>query len=285
MAENTRVSYNVGLKRFSEIRTKLQLPQLWPPDVSHIVQFIAYLSLNKAAHATVRLYLTAISFKCKMLGSADPTKEFIVQKMLEGVRRSNPGRDQRLPITTNLLKDILSKLPLVCTSLYESKMFSAAFTLAFHGFLRVGEITLHRNNCDRVLSVHDIKIEQMDKLLKVHIRYSKTDQSGQGTVIKIIGSGDAICPFKCMTEYLACRPRCFDGQLFKHFNGQALTRYQFSAVLKKALSFIGIEYSNYKSHSFRIGAATCAAERGVSVAEIQKAGRWKSNAVYSYIRK
>lgn len=218
-----------------------------------------------------------------MLGSVDPTKAFIVQKMLEGIKRSNPGHDQRLPITPVLLKLILSKLPSVCTSVYESKMFSAAYTLAFHGFLRVGEVTATRYNANRILSVNDVEIDLSNQTLRLHIRYSKTDQLGQGTTIKISSTGDAICPVKHLTEYLQCR-QSSDGPLFKHFSGQALTRYQFSAVLKKALALIGIHYSRYKSHSFRIGAATSAAEKGVSVEEIQRAGRWKSSAFKTYIR-
>jgi len=46
------------------------------------------------------------------------------------------------------------------------------------------------------------------------------------------------------------------------------------------LQILGEEYTNYKSHSFRIGAAI----KGVAVDEIKTAGRWKSDAFKSYIR-
>ena len=42
--------------------------------------------------------------------------------------------------------------------------------------------------------------------------------------------------------------------------------------------------SVYKGHSFRIGAASHAAERGMSDAQIRILGRWKSNAFLKYIR-
>ncbi len=39
-----------------------------------------------------------------------------------------------------------------------------------------------------------------------------------------------------------------------------------------------------KGHSFRIGAATFAAERGFSDAQIRSMGRWQSDAFRKYIR-
>ena len=63
------------------------------------------------------------------------------------------------------------------------------------------------------------------------------------------------------------------GQLFIHFGGNLLTRYQFTAILNKALKFIGIDSSRYKWHSFRIGAATMHFEMGFSSEIIQILGR------------
>jgi len=45
----------------------------------------------------------------------------------------------------------------------------------------------------------------------------------------------------------------------------------------------GLPFGRYKSHSFRIGAASLAAEQGLSDAQIWLMGRWKSNAFKQYI--
>ena len=66
--------------------------------------------------------------------------------------------------------------------------------------------------------------------------------------------------------------------LFCHFDGRPLSRYQFTGVLKKTLHHFDIDYSKFKSHSFRIGAATTAAAMGCSVEDIKTTGRWRSNA-------
>jgi hypothetical protein len=65
---------------------------------------------------------------------------------------------------------------------------------------------------------------------------------------------------------------------------ESLCHDQLVSVLIKALKVLGIDASGYKSHSFRIGAASLAAAQHISNEEIMKLGRWKSNAFKSYIR-
>jgi hypothetical protein len=63
-----------------------------------------------------------------------------------------------------------------------------------------------------------------------------------------------------------------------------ITRYQFSAVLRKVLISDGIQSDNFKSHSFRIGTASEASVNGISDSKIMELGRWKSQAVKNYLR-
>ena len=77
-----------------------------------------------------------------------------------------------------------------------------------------------------------------------------------------------------------------DGPLFCHINGAPLSAFQFSSVLHKALKFLGIETKTFKTHSFRIGAATHLYMSSIHVSEqeIQRKGRWVSDAYKNYIR-
>ena len=64
-----------------------------------------------------------------------------------------------------------------------------------------------------------------------------------------------------------------------------LTRPVFTQHVQRALSEAGIPDSGrYMSHSFRIGAATTAAEAGVPAWLIKTMGRWSSDAYQVYIR-
>jgi hypothetical protein len=50
------------------------------------------------------------------------------------------------------------------------------------------------------------------------------------------------------------------------------------------VSVCGLDSSRYKGHSFRIGAASLSAEKGLSDSQIRAMGRWNSNAFRKYIR-
>ncbi|XP_053396909.1 uncharacterized protein LOC128556304 [Mercenaria mercenaria] len=246
--------------------------------------FIASLSLHGLSASTARIYVASIGFQCKILGYEDVTKQFVISKMLEGIKRSKTRSDCRLPITPSLLSNILLKLPAVCTNVYETILFSAAYSLAFFGFLRVGELTASkRQNLSSTLCVNDINLIQESKTLIVSLRFSKTDQEGKGERLQISAQGGHICPVKNVKEFLSMRPK-MQGPFFVHFDGSPLTRYQFSAVLSKALAVQSLSHMCFKSHSFRIGAATTAASLGMTDKEIKLAGRWSSDAYKGYVR-
>ena len=63
-----------------------------------------------------------------------------------------------------------------------------------------------------------------------------------------------------------------------------LADYSFSEILSTVLNHYGLDPTKYKGHSFRIGAATFAAESGFSDAQTRVIGRWKSDAFRKYIR-
>lgn len=233
--------------------------------------------------ATVNTYIAGISFYVKCSGHLheDFLSNFLVKKLLAGMRRQRKSRDLRAPITSDILSKILRALPSVCSSTYESQMFSAAFLLAFFGFFRVGELTVTKAiMVQRVVSLQDI---QIGKTLEVKLRYSKTDQDGSGCTVCIPRTKGQHCPVQSLEQYIAIR-HCNPGPLFCHFDHSALSRYQFAAVLRKALVFIGLDVGKYKTHSFRIGAATEAARNGLSETEIKILGRWSSDVVKRYIR-
>lgn len=285
LANSTLESYSLGLQRFDSFRLQYSLIKNWPPNVEHIVQFIAMLSLSGLSHATARLYVAGIGFHCKVQGHEDVTKHFLVAKVLEGLKRSNAClHDRRLPVTVSMLVKVVSKLPAICSSSYESKLFAAAYCLAFFGFFRVGELAVSRQSyIHRVISINDITLDRSEKILEIKVKYSKTDQVGRGEFLHLLSQGGSICPVSNVKAYLEIRPKAL-GPFLIHFDGKPLTRYQFSAVLKKSLVVLGMNFTLFKSHSFRIGAATAAAELGLSEDAIKLAGRWKSSAYKSYVR-
>lgn len=75
-----------------------------------------------------------------------------------------------------------------------------------------------------------------------------------------------------------------DGPLFRFENGRALTRQRFVDHVREGLKMAGIDHSRYCGHSFRIGAATTAAAKGVEDSIIKTLGGWESLAFLHYIK-
>ena len=71
--------------------------------------------------------------------------------------------------------------------------------------------------------------------------------------------------------------------LLLHFDGSYLTKFQFNAILRKTLQFCGVK-DHIRSHCFRIGEVSELARKGVPDNDIQKWGRWASDAYSSYTR-
>jgi len=274
--------YNRALQSFVKFRMTFALQNIWPPPLTDIICYIVHLFKSGSSHSTIKCYISGLTFFIKINNWPDVTQNFVVKKLLEGSRRVKGSQeDSRLPITKPLLVKILNVLPQVCTSIFETKLFSASFLLAFYGFLRVGEVSCKSGGPDHTIKFHDFKILQ--ESIEFHIASSKNDQAGKGFTISIAKQPSNICPVKAMREYLMVRPPV-QGPLFCHFNGKALSSYQFSSVLKKALGHLKANHERILPHSFRIGRATSCAMDGMLDEEIKLLGRWKSNAYQKYVR-
>ena len=139
-------------------------------------------------------------------------------------------------------------------------MFSSALSLSFFAFLRVGEITSdsasHLGN--HVIQISDVTFVtfQGNEELHLNVRSSKTDQIGFSTILIIREQKDKfVCPIRLLKAFLQIRDQHYKNNLYVHIDGSSLTRYQFSAILQKSLSFCAVS-GHFRSHSFRIGGAS-----------------------------
>ena len=117
---------------------------------------------------------------------------------------------------------------------------------------------------------------------KVHIKCSKTDAFRMGCDIYVEHGEGSVCPICALGNFLALRGSS-EGPLFTFSDGCPLTRQQLSSTVQSILHSAGYTGS-YSGHSFRIGAATTAAARGVPDHLIKTLGRWSSDAYQIYSR-
>ena len=160
--------------------------------------------------------------------------------------------------------------------------------MAFFGFLRSGELTAPAaTNFDpqSTLLLSDIALDSHEApaVVAVTLKRSKTDPFRLGVTLFLGKTGDVVCPVKSLASYLAMRHKGH-GPLFVFQDGSYLTRPKLVSALKEALTSIGIDHGQYNGHSFRIGAATTAAQRGIPDSTIQMLGRWQSAAYLRYIQ-
>ncbi|XP_071087974.1 uncharacterized protein [Haliotis cracherodii] len=283
LSENTWSTYRTGINALKQFRSVHQLPETWPVPLDQVVNFIAHLSVTNHSPNTVKTYIAGISANHKFKGMEDCTNHFLVTKLITGMYKSRGRQDTRKPITLDLLKVVINNLTQVCSSSYEVCLFRAVYCIAFFGFFRVSELVqtkMSQPGC----SINNVSISGEPEKATIHLPHSKGDQHGYGNSVGIEPTpGKSPCPVAALKAYLKVRPSG-PAQAFIHFDHSPLTRYQFQAVLKKALALSSIGTESYSSHSFRIGAATTAAINGVPPHLIQQYGRWKSECYQSYIR-
>ena len=149
--------------------------------------FCCLLSVRLFSSNTARLYVASISFQCKIQSKEDITGHFLVTKVMEGFNRSAKKEGLRLPITIDILRGILTKLPVVCQDGFETSLFSAAYIMAFFGFFRVGELTVAKRgdlSIEKVLGINDICWIEKNQSLLVTLSFLKLINMGKELVLE-----------------------------------------------------------------------------------------------------
>lgn len=257
-----------------------------PVSEDLLLLFVAYcFSALHLSYSTIKLYLCGIRFLCLERNISHPSSSALprLHAILNGVKRRQVRRTlTRYPVTFNVLKQ-------VCESLRRQPidlMLETACTIAFFGFLRCGEFTVKSQFDPSIdLCVSDLILSTECALLT--LKQSKTDPFREGITIKLFSTGNSICPYAICCKYMEHRrkssPSATDP-LFISDQGQILTRTLFISKFRHALECVGINSTRYNGHSFRIGAATTAAQVHMEDHMIKTLGRWSSDAYCRYIR-
>ena len=281
-----------------------------PVSEDTLCKFATYLEGVGLKHRTIKTYLSGVRFLQIRSGYPDLFRGTHTPRLdytLRGIKRveaeQGGSQDSRLPITPSLLRRIKGVWA-PRSSDPDVKMLWAACCLGFFGFLRVGEMTapqlgafdpdVHLGFAD--VAVDDLVIDMIAPLrsyyiydlvnpsfIRVAIKQSKTDPFRRGVQLFIGRTRTDLCPVAAMLSYLDVRGPG-PGPLFKFVDGAGLTRSDFIARVREALKAAGVDESRYNGHSFRIGAATTAAARGIEDCVIKTLGRWESAACLQYVR-
>ena len=161
-------------------------------------------------------------------------------------------------------------------------------TTAFFSFLRIGEMTYNstKDASNLILQVQHVSklVDSSNYVVALKITFGNFKHSyNQCPFTMLLHHQNSCCPVQFLLEYLARRGNR-PGPLFLNPDNNPVSRNFFADLLSLSLKACGLDSTHYKGHSFHIGAASFAAQRGMSDAQIRALGRWKSNAFLKYIR-
>ena len=263
-ANNTLRAYKSDFKDFGAFCVKHGFNSM-PTQPKIIALYITHLS-KQCKFSTLKRRIASISVIHKLKGHYLDTKHPIIMENLHGIKRTLGSRQKgKKPILINDLK-------LIIKAIDEEKIRDKALILlGFAGGFRRSELVnlLHED------------IEFVPEGVKILIKKSKTDQSGEG-IIKAIPYFDNqdFCPVFTLKDYINQKiPKNTEDRVFN------ISDKSVALIIKKYAQKAGLDSTRYAGHSLRSGFATTAAEFGAEERNIMAmTGHKTTQMVRRYIQ-
>ena len=209
-----------------------------------------------------------------------------MQKLLTAHSKLHSSPDVQLPITRSVLQHLVLALNHTNSSVFQRLLYQTLFLVAY-GFFRVGELTVKGANLKSLVHVQDLYFQFSNNVVTSVTTVIKDFKHNTTrcpfSVFLECTEGSTLCPVAYLQHYFSTRGAA-SGPLFCFADGPPVKTSQFMQQVQQALNFCGLDLTKYKSHSFQISAASLAAEKGLSDAQIRHFGCCKSDAFKLYIR-
>ena len=256
-AHNTSRAYKADFKDFSAFCIKNGLSSM-PTEPKILSIYLTHLS-KSSKFSTLKRRIASISVIHKMKGHYLDTKHPIIMENLHGIKRTLGSRQiAKKPILINELKliiNVIDEIKIKAKGLVEAKVKlsdlkrdKALILLGFAGGFRRSEL----------VNIEHEDIEFVQEGVKIVIKRSKTDQSGEG-MIKAIPyfDNEKYCPVKALKNYMTYGFAIANkGKIFD------ISDKSVALIIKRYAEKAGLDASKYAGHSLRSGFATTAAEFG-----------------------
>ena len=267
-ANNTVRAYDSDFRDFSLFCIKNGFKQL-PTEPKIISLYLTHLS-KTTKFSTLKRRIASIKVIHKIKGHYLDSNHPIIMENLLGIKRVKGSYQKpKKPILINDLKIIIKAIDKFEKKDLKRIRNKSLILLGFAGGFRRSELVN--------LDYNDL--EFVTEGVKIFIKKSKTDQSGEGS-IKAIPYFDSneYCPvtkLKDWIEYTSIRKnKIFD-----------ISDKSVSLLIKKYAAFAGLNPNNYGGHSLRSGFATSAAESGAEERNIMAmTGHKTTQMVRRYIQ-
>ena len=279
------------------------MPKTWEDRLSLYCGYLITVKGRKSS--TVKSYVSGIKHVLKTDGYDWNDGKVLLNTLTKSCKLKNDRLKVRLPIQKGLLELILFKVQRKYNDQpYLESMYISAYLLQYYGLLRIGEVAKGIHSI-KAVNVHEAK--QYNRLLIVLYSSKTHGKESPPQKIKILGNKTLeitdskklvkthtikkkdlgrFCPVEWTLKYIQMRPQItdLDEQFFILSDGTPLPPNFMRTLLRDTIKSFTLDPLLYDTHSFRIGRATDLFKAGVDVEDIKLLGRWKSNAVYKYLK-
>jgi len=267
-ANNTLRAYQSDFSDFSNFCTKNGF-SFMPTQPKIIALYITNLS-KSCKFSTLKRRIASISVIHKLKGHYLDTKHPIIMENLHGIKRTLGSRQKaKKPILINDLK-------LIIKAIDQDKIRDKALILVgFAGGFRRSEL----------VNIYFQDIDFVPEGVKILIRRSKTDQSGEGSIKAIpYFENQEFCPVIALKDYLNSKFSKLDKRK-KEVKIFEISDKSVALIIKRYAEKAGLDSSKYAGHSLRSGFATTAAEFGAEERNIMAmTGHKTTQMVRRYIQ-
>ena len=267
-ATNTLRAYQADFKDFSAFCVKNGLNSM-PTEPKILSLYLTHLSAT-SKFSTLKRRIASISVIHKLKGHYLDTKHPIIMENLHGIRRVKGSKQKaKKPILINDLKIIINAIDESNQSDSKKIRDKTIILLGFSGGFRRSEL----------VNIEHDDVEFVNEGVKIFIKRSKTDQSGEG-MIKAIPyfANKNFCPVECLKIFIE-KMKIKEGKIFD------ISDKTVALIIKKYASLSGLDPNRYGGHSLRSGFATSTAESGAEERNIMAmTGHKTTQMVRRYIQ-
>ena len=147
-----------------------------------------------------------------------------------------PDKMVKEVITFQLLKKVLDAILGCSNTKFEEKLLKALYVVAFHGLVRIREVT-KGSNPNTIIRKQEIVRGKNFLILKIHT--AKLAKRAQVQQVELIKTGDQTCPVTLLNQYLDVVADKV-GPLFTYGNAKRVPQNYFRRKLVKALEFASV---------------------------------------------
>ena len=237
-------------------------PKILALDITHLASYSKY--------STLKRRLASISIIHKTKGHYIDTKHPIIVENLMGIKRTNGSNQKgKKPLLINDLKLLIKAIDESKEKNIRKIRDKALVLIGFSGGFRRSEL----------VDIEYEDIEFVEEGVKIFVKRSKTDQSGEG-MTKAIPYFDNInfCPVKALNKWVV-EAEIKEGKIFN------ISDKSVALIIKKYANYAGLDSNRYAGHSLRSGFATSTAESGAEERNIMAmTGHKSTEMVRRYIK-